>query len=199
MKHATHRIITIAALIITALTLAGATTKAPEGVSGSIYFRDGRIIEFSSLGGVDFLKEYVIHGKLGLQDVAYKFSEVAQIEFPNKEATFYSSASESEAIIVSRSGNRFTLNDVYFKNANTRDTTQAIDYVYLDPVTNERRRGNDAFRDISHIELGEHAGRWKHNPRNNAYFPSNYNFDPFTGDKLEWIDEPQPTDDPDTP
>ncbi len=197
MNHATHRIITIAALIITALTLAGATTKAPEGVSGSIYFRDGRIVEFSSLGEVDDMWGYALVGKMGLQNVAYKLSDFSQIQLPNEKDEFYSNGG-SEAIVFSRTGERFTINDAYFKR-NPGDSTLYLSYVYLDPITRARRQGTDAFQDISHIELGEHTGRWKHNPRNNAYFPSNYNFDPFTGDKLEWIDEPQPTDELEAP
>ena len=197
MKHTTHRLIAFAALIITALTLAGATTKAPEGVGGSIYFRDGRIVEFSSLGEVDDVWGYALVGKMGLQNVAYKLSDFSQIQLPNEKDEFYNSGG-SEAIVFSRTGERFTINDAYFKR-NPGDSTRYLSYVYLDPITRARRQGTDAFRDISHIEFSDHAGRWKHNPKNNAYFPSNYNFDPFTGDKLEWIDEPQPTDDLDTP
>lgn len=187
-------VLVISCICLLMLGMSSIEARTADGVEGAVYFRDGRVVQFTSIGEIDKLWTYGLRAKLGLQSVSYRFTEIASIQLTNPEE-LYIGGESSEVLLTSLNGDRFTLSFVELVG-NSKQVSRFA-YVYNDPVTKKRRQGSDAWHDISHIEFGEHRGRWRRNPENNAYFPSTFNYDPYTGQKLVWEDEP-PVPKPDT-
>jgi len=161
-----------------------------KGVSGIIHFRDGRQVPFFHFGSLNKVYDWRIDGELGQQDVNYSFTDISEIHFPNTSSSYNSDSAENDALVVSRSDERFTLNRVYIYGLNWSDSRGRIWYVYQDPITKERRKGHDRCRDISHIVMRKDVGPLKCNPKTREYFPAIYNYDPFTGQELTWTSKP---------
>ena len=193
MTRTTKTVFTILALLVIPLGmlgLGGSAGDPTDGVSGVIHFRDGRQVPFEHFGEIDKVEEPVLYGYLGNQRVKYKLHELGEIHFVNASANYNNPGQEEdECLIVSRSGDRFTLRGVELQGSNR--STGTVYYVYLDPITTQRKAGSDGCGVISHITMGDDVGPLKRNPKNGQFFPAIYNFDPFTGQKLEWTSVPE--------
>lgn len=177
----------ISCICLLMLGMSSAEGRSVDGVEGTVFFRDGRMVQFTSIGEIDKRWTYGLRAKLGLQSVSYRFTEIASIQLANPKERYIGEES-SEVLLTSLSGDQFTLRSVELVG-NSKQVSRFA-YVYNDPVTMKRRQGSDAWHDISHIEFGPHRGRWRRNPENDTYFPSTFNYDPYTGQKLVWEDEP---------
>ena len=78
--------------------------------------------------------------------------------------------------------------DKRFTVTSGRFNYRAVHYVYRDPVTGKVTATSAKIEDVASIVIGKHVGNAKHNPKTGEYFPSMYNFDPYTGDKLVWCE-----------
>jgi len=175
------RLGSIVAVLVTFL-LCPVTAFAQEGFSGTIYFRDGDAVAFEHMGNLDGIYETQIYGYLGSQKVTYEFSDLSEIVFSDQKCG-YQEMGPGTLVVVSRSGERFTLTDCVVKVKNSG----SLYYVYNDPVTKERKATRATiWNNVSHIIIGDRVGGIKINPKTKEYFPAMYVYDPFTGHKLEW-------------
>jgi hypothetical protein len=61
---------------------------------------------------------------------------------------------------------------------------------YYDDISQQERSGEKNFKkNITIIEFKEKIGTIKYNSRTMKYYPGEYIFDPFTGEKLAWGDQ----------
>ncbi len=150
---------------------------------GTITFKDGGTVDFTRLGNEKPLV-YKLNGKLGEQEVRYDFSDLGEIVFANGSFT----SGDGEAVVISKAGKRFSLTDCrcdgYLESGTFFSST--LFYTYLDPITNKEQTAYKAFSEVASITIGKAQGNVKKNPTTSEWFPSNYNFDPFTGEKLVW-------------
>jgi hypothetical protein len=174
-------------LLIACVFMAACLVQA-EQTGGTIYFRDGRAVPFESTGTQTAPSEYKISGHLGAQRVEYSFSDFKEMVLAEVKAG-YSDEADS-VILVSKSGERFTLTQVKFFQRLEKDrkiiSGSSFKYTYLDPITQEVKSAFTQWDAVGHIEMGSSAGTLRRNPVTNEFFPARYNFDPFTGQKLEW-------------
>jgi hypothetical protein len=153
-----------------------------EGFNGIIYLRDGTQIEMVHLGRKENLISGYVGGKLGMQQVSYKFSELKTISFSNITKKY---DGDGELIVIHKNGKRFTLTEA--KVGNDRLNDGLIDYVYPDPVSGDFKNGRTWIKGtILNIEIGAITGKLKYNERTGEYFSAFFIYDPFTGEKLIW-------------
>ncbi len=70
-----------------------------------------------------------------------------------------------------------------------RNTAGAVYFWVINPITNKEEKGNKRIlSEIKSIIFGKDKGQLKFNPKTNQFFPSDYLYDPFTGEKLIWRD-----------
>ncbi len=166
----------IGLMVVAGLMAAGGYA---EMFGGTIAFKDGGTVEFVRLGG-KYPLVYDVSGKLGAQSVRYRFEDLGQIIFSGGD----------DMIVVSKQGKRFALTDCKF-HWGSPDRSSNVDgsivqYRYLDPVTNLEQDGDEYYGKLAFITIGSKQGTVKKSPTTGEFFPSIYNFDPFTGEKLEW-------------
>jgi hypothetical protein len=154
-----------------------------EMFGGTIAFKDGGTVEFVRMGDGS-PAEYTLFGKLGEQRVEYKFNDLGQIIFSGGK---FDNAN-GEAVVVSKAGKRFSISNctVSGKSPRWKYANSSLLYRYLDPITNQEQDGKEPPEKIASITIGAAQGDVKKSPTTGEYFPSMYNFDPFTGEKLEW-------------
>jgi hypothetical protein len=180
----------IAAMMSVAWTQAG--SAPPNGVSGVIHFTDGRQVKFKHFGTTSRVGDVHVQGYIGTQRAEYTLDELGEIHFANPEGFYREGEARDELLIISKAGDQFTMRGtrVTSRGGGKQDFRGVIRYVYLDPVTRQLRDGQDSCLNSSHITMGKSTGPLKRNPKNGQFFPSIYNFDPFTGEKLQWTSEP---------
>jgi hypothetical protein len=169
------------------------------GFSGILSFRNGDTVRFNHLGEKECPHEHYVEGKLEAQNVKYRFSELSEILFVESSTTYgYDRVLKGELIVISRSGQRFVLTEAYvwcWVNLNKNNVLSAsngkIYYTYIDPVTRSLRETDIFIKNtVSSIKVGIDVGSMKYNPSTKEYFPHCFVFDPFTGEKLVWKDQP---------
>ena len=162
---------------------ANSYAMAQEGFSGTIFFRSGDRDSFYYLGQINKLStRNVIYGRLGSQAITIELSEISEMIFSNPESSYRNK--DSTIIIFNKERERFTI-----EHATTILSGRSGDicYVYGDPITKKQKNScADIKNNISRIVLGETSGDLKINPSTGDFFPPYYNYDPFTGEKLEW-------------
>jgi hypothetical protein len=173
----------MAVVFVISLAAPSSNALAAEGFRGVIAFRDGRTVEFEYLGVLNHPQEARLYGNLGKQPIKLEFHEFSEVHFSNPDGT-YTGHMGGEAVLVSKDGRRFTLQDVLVAVGDGRG---AIRYVYQDEITRGVKQGGvQIYRTVSHILIGKSSGDLKKNIATGEFFPSIYNYDPFTGAKLEW-------------
>ena len=167
------------------MVLAGllATGCFAEMFGGTIAFKDGGTVAFVRLGN-DTPHNCKLYGKLGEQRVEYRFEDLGQIIFSG--GSF--SSGKGEAVVVSKNGKRFLLTEctVTWHSVKGAANSGELIYRYLDPITSQEQNGKEPCEKIASIAIGSATGDVKKSPTTEEYFPSMYNFDPFTGEKLDW-------------
>lgn len=167
--------------------LAAVGVVCAEQTGGTIFFRDGRAVPFEMTGTSSKTYEYTLRGYMGSQKVSYVLSDFKELIFSDPTGD-YSNAG-GPVILVSKSGDRFNLSrcDLVYRYSGSNPCSDGtFHYRYLDPVTKALKTGESRWHAISHIEMGDSSGTLRRNPVTGEFFPSVYNFDPFTGQKLEW-------------
>jgi len=159
-----------------------------EGFSGTIYFRNGESVFFDHIGDTVRIYKTEIDGKFGAKTVKYRFEDFKEVIFADKNCSYngvYSNnpTSEGTIIVINRQGERFTLTNCEVEVGGLSRVT----YTYNDPITKSLRVSSAEIQEISHVIIGEDMGDMKYNPKTKEYFPAMYIFDPFTGEKLVWV------------
>jgi len=159
-----------------------------QGFNGTICFRDGTTIDFEFLGDKEDVDDAYLYGKLGKRRVRYRFDELKEIYFLESDKS-YSKGQENwhGTVLIEhrKKEQRFTLTDCWIE---VGSQSGALYFVHSDTTTNEAYESwTDILDLVSHVIIGEHSGNFKFNPRTKQYFPSSFLYDPYTGEKLEWI------------
>ena len=177
---------TIILIIMTFFAFLVYPTLCPaiDGFSGTIYFRNGDAVYFDHIGTDEKVLITTIDCKLGSQKVKYRFDEIREIYFTDKN-TNYNALQRGSLIVVNKQGDRYTLEDC-IAGSLYGGAYGNVTYAYNDPVTASYKYSTAQVRDINHLVIGESIGRIKYNHKTKEYFPSMYVFDPFTGQKLKW-------------
>lgn len=177
---------------ITVIVFALLMTALPvfaELFEGTLVFRSGDRVDFTRLG-TQYVEGYELMGKMGSQEVKFGFHELKTIVFTSDRQCYCDrKRGGGEVLIESRSGEKYTLTDVYVL-VQGRGFISTIGYSYNDPVTKALRQTEAKIMDNIHaIEIGQKVGRLRWNSATETYFPSSYVFDPYTGAKLEWAED----------
>ncbi len=173
-------------LILFAFKIPFVASAERKGFSGVLYFRDGSAVEFNHIGGLENIDPCEIWGKLKSQDVILNCYEIKEIHFADTNKR-YDTDDRGDLIIVNRQGQKFTLQEGYFWADGSWHKGGKFHFTYNDPITNSVKKSPAKIHNkISHIIIEEHIGTLKCNPSNKQYFPAVYNYDPFTGEKLQW-------------
>lgn len=159
-----------------------------QGFSGAICFRNGTTVDFDYMGDKEEIYDAYLNGKLGKRRVRYRFEELKEIYFLETNKS-YSKENEnwygSVMIEHRKKEKRFTLTDCWI---HVGDQSGALYYVYSDTCAKMIFEDwTNIIDEVSHILIGEHSGNFKYNPRTKQYFPPSFLYDPYTGEKLEWI------------
>ena len=182
--------------------------------AGTINFRNGEVVKFNHLGTQDSVFQYGVMGQLGMKKVRYDFTELNEVIFADKACAyrsgghrFWNVGERGTLEIVSRDGTRFTLTDAAVIGVTPRSrsgihslSTGEIYYTYNDPVTRSVRDSKAKIGDrikaktgdgIASVSIDRVVGTMKLNSETGAYFPSTYNYDPYTGQPLTWAEDRQ--------
>ena len=159
-----------------------------QGFSGTICFRDGTTRDFEYMGDKEDIFDVYLHGKLGKKKVKYRFEELSEIYFLDKEKSYAEGNENWHGTVLIEHRNKeksFTLTDCWIQ---VGEQTGALYFVYHDTVFNKTYESWTNILDlVSHVLIGEKTGNFKYNPATKQYFPPSFIFDPYTGEKLEWI------------
>lgn len=122
---------------------------------------------------------------LGKQHVEYKLSEIASIIMPQSDTEGYKGS--GQAIVLAKNGKRFTLEKAHV--GLFQASPGQLSYFYEDPVTGRVKHASLVIhKTLAEIRSGTTTGRLRYNPITKEFFPTTYNYDPYTGVKLEWRD-----------
>ena len=156
-----------------------------EGFDGTICLRTGKCIDFKHFGKIDDVRGQVIEGYLDGQKVTIDVSDLSEVIFSR---TYPQSR---QIIVVNKEGERFTMERAW--NCSVQRGKKVgcggASYVYQDRITGKLSSSFAVSKDILSFSIG-HSGAVKRNTRTGEFFPSIYNYDPFTGEELEWADKP---------
>ena len=166
-----------------------ATAADRATTDGTIHFADGRSVEVLAFSGdAATPSPLFVGGMIGAQRVEYKIADLKEIHFHDHAEKAYTQDARyrGSMTVVGRTGNRTVIENAYLAGWRNGGT---IPYVHVDPLTG-RPTSAETFiqRSVSHIILGESAGRLKQNATNKEFFPARYVFDPYTGERLVWAD-----------
>jgi len=135
------------------------TGFAQEYLSGSIVDQRGNATKISRVRA-----DSIIGGKFKGKDIKIKF-----LKLKNK------------------ANKQFKIEEGYIVTPD-RKKKYDIKYFFFDEISLEEKAVDiyDEHKVVNTITFGENIGRMKFNQRTKKYFPSDYIFDPFTGEKLTW-------------
>lgn len=156
-------------VILLALILMAASVRADgRFLSGVIKAEGGRPISALEINGED-----QVRGMLDGVRIRIPFAKLKKIR----------NLGHGVALVVNLDGEEFKLDKV---RAGNKDGL--IYYKFFNEVSKETQSGRLAFENVESIDFGQDVGQVKMNPKTGKYYPADYLFDPYTGEKLVWGD-----------
>jgi len=148
------------------------TGFAQEYLSGSIVDQRGNATKISRVRA-----DSIIGGKFKGKDIKIKFLKLKKLEYLGNY-TYR---------VTNKANKQFKIEEGYIVTPD-RKKKYDIKYFFFDEISLEEKAVDiyDEHKVVNTITFGENIGRMKFNQRTKKYFPSDYIFDPFTGEKLTW-------------
>lgn len=158
----------VALVVGAAMCLIGSVAGAAEAeyMSGRLIDQQGNITKITAISASGYIK-----GRYQGKEVEIKFSNLKKLE--NLGQGFWR--------ITNRQGKQFNIEQGEVYTHNTR-----IYYRYFSPIELKEAEQTVSYGEVRFLELGGEIGRLKVNQRTEQYFPPDYIYDPYTGEKLDW-------------
>lgn len=166
-------------VILTAslLLIVPAICIAQEYLQGQIVDQDGNVTNISRIKANGW-----VSGTHEGRDIKVPYSALKRIENLGNRVFRLTNKADAQFQIE----NAITWTETFGSSG----TPSAINYYYYDPISQSEQRirlGTVEVRNnINTITFSSEVGRLKYNPKTKQFFPPDYIFDPFSGEKLVW-------------
>jgi len=154
-------------IFLPALALAG------EHTAGTMFNKSNQAIKVTG-----FDDECRVIGNLKGQRVSLPFTELKSLQVIGPDNQYSIIKVQSR-----KNETSFILNESYIDHGNRRGN---LLYSFINPVTGNQEGSWINVKDIKSIILRDDFGPLKYNPKTEMFFPQDYVYDPYTGEKLIW-------------
>lgn len=144
-----------------------------EYISGDILDKNGNLTKIS-----DIRADSYVAGEYKGKKIKINFSKLKRIDVISDRSVRVKNKQDSEFILEKARINT--------PNNGCSGLCSTIIYRYFDPINMDKSSVKIRTSEITQLTLSSNIGRLRFNEKSKVYYPSDYLFDPFTGEELMW-------------